>query len=156
LYVEVFPGVGTRPNLVCELPNGSSTLSPITFNQKIYSVGGIMWDGQYITVTDDKYNGNPGTAIYEATPTLSGGLNLVRTTRIGYAPYCGWNAPVQQPFIVGNKNTPVNSQRGTAVVGPPGCGSGLFDHWAYPSGTYVKSLFDAPISPQGQSVSIGK
>jgi hypothetical protein len=57
---------------------------------------------------------------------------------------------------VGLKNTPVNNEQGTAVVGSNVyCYDGQFFFWPYPSGGDPSgSLFDAPYAPQGQSVSI--
>jgi hypothetical protein len=66
---------------------------------------------------------------------------------------------IAQPFIVGNQNTPSNTQQGNAVVGGNDeCfyGSGYaFEYWAYPSGgDATHTLFNGPLNPDGEAVSI--
>jgi hypothetical protein len=66
---------------------------------------------------------------------------------------------IVQPFIVGNQNTPSNNQQGTVVVGSNDqChyGSGYaFSYWPYPNGGGpTHTLFNGPINPSGEAVSI--
>jgi len=142
---------------VCELPHGSSQLVTVSISKTIVRPGGVMWDGKYITFTDTLYAFDY-TAIYQAQPESSG-LEIVGQTDFNGCR--GGLTSITQPFIVGSKNTPSNNQQGNAVVGTNMlCGfSGTgyeFSYWAYPAGGDPKyTLFDAPIDPAGQSVSIG-
>jgi hypothetical protein len=115
-----------------------------------------MWDGKYITFTDEDYHG--ASAIYQMKPTKSGGLDIVGTTVFGGS--CDDYTSLTQPFIVGTKNTPANDHQGNAVVaGNPLChvsSNYSFSYWSYPAGgSPTHTLFDSPNDPVGQSVSIG-
>jgi len=142
---------------VCELTHGASQLTTVSISKTIVRPGGVTWDGKYITFTDTLYAFDY-TAIYQAQPESSG-LEIVGQT--DFKGCGGGLTSITQPFIVGNKNTPSNNQQGNAVVGTNVfCGfSGTgyeFSYWAYPAGGDPKhTLFDAPIDPAGQSVSIG-
>jgi len=108
---NLFIETGGTPNL-CELPSGSSTLQAVAFNHNIEFPGSAMWDGKHLTLTDQESSGGY-TAIYRVKVTKSG-VDLVGITQLVYK-RCGSN--VGQPFIVGKKNTPINDQQGTVVVG---------------------------------------
>ncbi len=142
---------------VCELPHGGSQLVTVSISKTIVRPGGVMWDGKYITFTDTLYAFDY-TAIYQAQPESSG-LEIVGQT--DFKGCRGGLTSITQPFIVGSENTPSNNQQGNAVVGTNVfcgfSGSGYeFSYWAYPAGGDPKhTLFDAPIDPAGQSVSIG-
>jgi hypothetical protein len=140
------PGYDNKGNLyaeagtsgfLCELPAGGTSLAPVAFDHTINSPGGVMWDGKYLTLTDEAYKGGISTALYRVKQTR-GGLRVVSKTRIRDR-QCG--ATVAQPFIVGNKNTPANHQEGTAVVGAnPACYYfSSVNYWHYPRGGSVQS-----------------
>jgi len=60
-------------------------------------------------------------------------------------------------FIVGKKNTPVNHEQGTTVVGAnPSCYYEYsLDYWNYPAGGHpVESLYQQQETAEGVSVSI--
>lgn len=120
---------------VCELPAGGNALESVSINRTISFPGSVMWDGKYITFTDQAYQ--DGTGIYRARRTRSGKLAVVGITLLNDTCY-GEEADVVQPFIVGEKNTPANHEEGTAVVGADVayyCASeGQFGYWAYPAG----------------------
>jgi hypothetical protein len=144
---------------VCELPHGSKALGQISIDRTIRTPAGVMWDGQYITFTDRLYSFNY-TAIYQAEPNGSGGLHVVGETVFqgGGSGDCKFS-DIVQPFVVGSQNTPSNNAQGNAVVGSNDeChyGSGYaFSYWAYPSGgAPTHTLFDGPIDPSGEAVSI--
>jgi hypothetical protein len=64
---------------------------------------------------------------------------------------------VMQPFVVGTRDTPKNRRQGLTVVGGNLDCASRFNYWAYPAGgTPASSLQNAPLMPQGQSVSIAK
>jgi hypothetical protein len=144
---------------VCELPHGGNALGQIPIDKAIRTPGGVMWDGQYITFTDRLYSFNY-TAIYQAEPNSSGGLHVVGETVFqgGGSGDCKFS-DIVRPFIVGNQNTPSNNAQGNAVVGSNDeChyGSGYaFSYWVYPNGgDPTHTLFDGPIDPSGEAVSI--
>ena len=166
LYVEALLYGSTKPfgghteqysdPLACELPHGGTSLRPVQFNQfSIYYPAGVMWDGKYLTMSDQDYQGKSETAIYRVTEDASGNLTAVGHTLLSDG--CN-GTQVPQPFIVGTKNTPVNTTEGNSVVGPNvlcgGSGS-KFDYWKYPAGgNPTFSLQPAPKQPVGESVSI--
>ncbi len=140
---------------VCELPSGGSSMNLVSFNKTIYFPGSVMWDGEYITLTDQEYGGQYQTAIYQATEgsdTLSaqGATELSGNCSLHYV-------DVVQPFIVGKTNTPVNRRQGHVVEGGNlwcgASGSGSMNGWDYPAGGAPISQLDAN-APYGESVSI--
>lgn len=116
--------------------------------------GSAMWDGQYLTFTDQEYGGARTTAIYQAVELASGGLIVVGTTVLSDRCHMA-DSDVVEPFIVGASNTPVNEEQGTMVVGGNLSCKHRFDYWAYPAGgNPAKTLQSAPEEPYGASVSI--
>lgn len=151
LYVESQTG---STNAVCELPAGGTMLAPISFNRSIGSPGSIMWDGEYLAVTDQDYDATQSTAIYQAAGSVSGSLKLEGTTDL--TDTCnGSYADIPQPFIVGGVNTPRNKKEGTVAVGGNLECTKVFDYWAYPwpGGNPLLSISQsqAPKQPYGQS-----
>jgi hypothetical protein len=62
---------------------------------------------------------------------------------------------VHFPFIVGDRNTPINRREGYDVVGANALCPGHFGFWHYPAGGKpYKLLASAPANPSGWSVSI--
>jgi len=122
-----------------------------------FSIGfpaGTMWDGEYLTLADQEYNGNRLTAIYQTLLEPCGGLFRVGQTILNDT--CnGSDVDVVQPFVVGTANTPVNGTQGTIVVGGNLSCKNRVDYWAYPTGGLpVKTLKNAPLEPFGASVSL--
>jgi hypothetical protein len=118
---------------VCELKSGvGSSLKTISFNKQICTSGGVLWDGKYLTFTDQGYDCGLVTTIYRAIEK-HGGLVVVGKTILREKP-CG--AAVAQPFIVGKRNTPANREQGSVVVGAnPSCYSPYkVAYWHYPRG----------------------
>ena len=153
LYVESY-NVATATSQVWELPHGGNSLVAIPTNVTINYPGSVMWDGKYITLTDQDYNGVFQTAIYQMTAPPSGGLTTAGTTVL--TDTCNNNyVDVAQPFIAGKKNTPVNKTQGTDVVGGNLDCTNRFDEWAYTAGgNPTATLPGAPAQPSGQSVSV--
>jgi hypothetical protein len=154
LFVEAETANGVG---VAELPAGGSSLQPVSLNQAIYYPGGVVWDGKYITLTDQDAGGNPSspaTTIYQMSETGSDGLSVVGSTSLQDS--CnGSQVDVVQPFIAGKKNTPSNrKQAGLVIGGNLSCENEL-DVWAYPDGGQPLGIAkEAPVSPTGQSISI--
>ena len=150
LYVE---GKNSAP-AVCELPAGGTSFVAVSINQSIGSPGSVMWDGKYITLTDQRYDATESTAIYQTTESESGNLTVVGTTDL--TDTCNQtNADILQPFIVGNLNTPALRQQGTLVAGGNITCDARFGYWAYPfpSGNPIVVITDAPARPFGQGYS---
>lgn len=152
LYAE---GAAVGGRAVCEIPKNGTALEPIRVNQVIYGISGVMWDGQFITLSDDDPFGRSVpvfTIIYQAVESSDGDLAVVGETNLSGA--CRQTI-VQQPFIVGETNTPANHEQGTTVVGGVFGGCSSFDYWSYAAGGTPRfALKSVPVSPQGQSVSI--
>jgi hypothetical protein len=145
----------TNASSVCELAAGAQSLTAVTFEGKIGYPGSVMWDGAYITFTDQSYYGY-STAIYQAALDASGNLRVVNTTVLSSQ---GCGADIIQPFIVGKKNTPDNSEQGTVVVGGnQGCDSrSPVWYWRYPQGGGpIKRIRHSLTDVVGQVVSIGR
>jgi hypothetical protein len=155
LYVESQPN-GANPttgaNVVCEIPSGGTSLVPVSFNQIINFPGSIMWDGEYLAVTDQDYGATGSTAIYQAAPSGSGTLTLEGTTDL--TDTCdGDYSDIPQPFVIGGANTPINKKEGTVAVGGDLKCASHFAYWAYPwpSGNPIVVEKKAPAQPHGQS-----
>lgn len=145
---------------VCELYyGGSQGLMPGNsgfYKPTINFPGGAMWDGEYITFTDQQYGGTNTTAIYQTTEEACGGLQIVGTTVL--TDTCNDDdVGVTQPFIVGKENTPKNEVQGSLVVGGNLWCKHRLDIWRYPAGgNPIWSLKSAPAEPYGESVSISR
>jgi hypothetical protein len=107
------------------LPSGSSTFTNLTLNQSIAAPGGIMWDGQYMTLADSGVSPSP---IYRFT------VNGTNATVVGSTMLSG--SDVVQYWIDGQQ-----------VVGPQPK-SAKVGIWKYPAGgkavRMVKQDLDVP------------
>ena len=102
LFIEIGPNV-------CELPAAGTSLISVPFNHYLSFPGSIMWDGKHLALTDGG-NGD----IYRVKETRKG-LDVIGTTQLKDK-WCS-EVEVSQPFIVGEKNTPINDEQGTVIVG---------------------------------------
>lgn len=132
-----------------------TTLSPdgITINFP----NGSMWDGKYLEIGDEGAGSSKGqTGMYETslsgtTLTSAGEVVLADTCYRGYV-------AVLNPFVVGKKNTPVNREQGTVVVGSNSyClenDSEGIEIWHYPQGgnPYKKYTTAQPVSVLAVSI----
>jgi hypothetical protein len=156
LFVEAATysgGVG-----VAELPAGASALEPVSVKQTIYFPGGVMWDGKYITLTDQDAGGNPSspaTTIYQMSEQGSS-LAVVGSTPL--EDNCNGNqVDVVQPFIAGRKNTPVNTKQSDVVIGGNLSCENRVDAWKYPAGGQPMAVAGpVPEYVYGQAVSVHK
>ena len=91
-----------------------------------------MWDGKYITLTDQDYDATETTAIYRAKESKSGNLTVVGTTDL--TDTCDHHyADIPQPFLAGSRNTPrpeIPKPR-WSLGGNVLCAK-RFGYWAYP------------------------
>lgn len=152
LYVEGPDQFGLN---VCVLPPSGGQFLLVTADVTLHSNGGMMWDGKYITLADTYY-GESGweTVIYQMAGGLTNLSEVGETVLQCSGKADGYYTTLEQPFIVGARNTPVNNRQGTSVVfSQEQCGDRL-DYWAYPSGgTRIKMIHSAE-SATGESVSI--
>jgi len=125
-------------------------------NQKLYGPGDVVWDGKYLVISDEFYGGGKTTVLFQTKERPSGALTIVSTTVL--TDTCDSGGPwVWQPFIVGKRNPPINSEQGNDLVALNAyCPKGeWFSAWAYPSGGNPMSTpSNQPEEPEGQSVSI--
>jgi hypothetical protein len=150
LYVEGHLGYG-HPTIVCEIPHRGHALRPVSIDASIPIPEGVMWDGQHITLAGIA-GSPPRTVIYRMAEDASGNLTTVDKTAL--TDTCnGIRAEVEQPFIVGNENTPANRRQSNAVVGGNMACLSTFDYWNYPAGGNAVETFRSYVS-SNQSVSI--
>jgi hypothetical protein len=153
LFVECFDPL-KKTTKVAYISSGSTSLRITLFKQKITLPGSIMWDGKYLAVTDTAFDNGRSTGIYQASPTSSGDA-LLKVGGAALHDACGGgNTEVFQPFIVGEKNTPVNDVQGTEVAGGNNVCEYRFDSWHYPAGGDERSHFEGPPYSNGEAVTI--
>lgn len=160
------PGYDAQGNLFVEaetasggvgvfgLPAGGSSLDPTPVPWTINVPGSVMWDGKYITFTDQEAGGPSAnaTTIYQARETKSGLVPAGTTTLQDTC--SGSQVDVVQPFIVGKKNTPVNKRQGALVIGGNLYCQNRLDAWKYPAGGQPVGIAGpAPQYAYGQAVS---
>ncbi|HLY03091.1 MAG TPA: hypothetical protein VKR56_11440 [Candidatus Cybelea sp.] len=120
---------------ICELPAGAKALIPVAVDKSITNATGIMWDGKYMAVTNsDDYV----TMIFQTQERRNGkALSVVGSTTLADSCFGDEVYISPPPFIVGKRNTPVNTTQGTAVAGFNficGINPSKFRTWAYPAG----------------------
>jgi hypothetical protein len=154
LYVT--GAIGFHIGNVCELRTGGHSMKEVKAPGQGSTIfllkGGVMWDGEYLTLTGEGATGS--RILFRATEAASGDLTFVGQTVL--SDNCdGGYMDIVQPFIVGKRNTPVNTVEGTAVVGGDLWCSNGFDVWKYPSGgDPIRTITNGDAYPYGSSVSI--
>ena len=125
LFMQTSPTPG-----ICELPADGKALVGAYLDRFITGQGSVMWDGKYMTFTITYFKSGFGTAIYQ-TREHGDHLIVVHTSRLD--DHGCWTY-VPQAFVVGKKNTPVNHEQGTVVVGgSKNCsGPSPVEYWKYP------------------------
>lgn len=144
------------PGYVYELKHGGNKLTRLSIDRGIGAAAGVMWDGKYISLTVQPFNGENATQIYQVVEKTSGHLTVVNVTDL--KDHC-WHhtnfVGLIQPFIVGTKNTPENGTQGKVVVGGNRPCRGRFDYWRYTAGGQPTSaLKSVPSYVGGQAVSL--
>lgn len=121
---------------VCALPAGAKKMTRLSYNGTIYFPGAVLWDGKYITLTDQEANGAYQTGLARArlrstTLRSAGETVLMDTCDVNYT-------DVVSPIVVGRANAPVNERQGTVVVGANtwcySAGKPSVQYWKYPAG----------------------
>jgi hypothetical protein len=148
LYVAGENASFTSPGLA-ELPHGGNSFTALS-GLSIGYPASIQWDGSYLEVTDQKYQGGNTDALYRVTVSGSA-VSLVRTTHLTDTCLSGTNyVSAIQPFIGGS-----NRRNNAVVAGNLYCQS-VFDFWNYTNGGNPKRTLRsgiAPVASWGQSVS---
>ena len=144
----------TGPWEPCVLLAGSPSLVAATLNQSLLTGGGAAWDGQHIVLT--AVRGRGSTKLLRVAIESPGSINVVGTTTLTNDPNCkSFRAAVGLPFVVGDKNTPLNRNLGKVLLGGNTCPQSRFGFWRYPSGGEpFKAFGSQPAEPSGSSVSI--
>jgi hypothetical protein len=128
----------------CGLLSGGTSITTLSFSGTIYFAGGTMWDGKYIALGDQEAGGNYVTGVYPST--LSGSTLMPLGSEVTFTDNCdGDYNDVEDPFIVGNKNTPVNDSQGKVMVGTNlWCEGGTqgIAFWHYPAGGNPFKTYD--------------
>lgn len=139
---------------LCALMSGAASETVLTLNGvQMHDPGSSMWDGKYMTLTDQMVDGEFETGIIRVS--LAGSSLVPHGERLFTSP-CSY-ASMPHPFIVGKKNTPVNHQEGTLLVGNSGCGSSYsLGFWHYPKGGSYFKYYDVADRPYGEAVSIAR
>jgi hypothetical protein len=156
LYVEGLEQRMTATTSVCELPANGKSLRKVQVNQSIEYANGAAWDGKYLVLSGQAYNGY-ATILYQTTEGSKGDLTIVGKTVLRDSACESDSAGFYEPFIVGRKNTPENKQQGHILIAGNGACTYRFDFWKYPGGgNPYKELAAAPELSYGQSVSIAR
>ena len=94
-----------------------------------------MWDGKYMAISNAR---EAVTTIFQTEERHNGkALKVVASTTLADSCFGDEVYLLPPPFIVGKKNTPINSTQGTAVAGfnsDCGINPSQFRLWAYPAG----------------------
>jgi hypothetical protein len=130
LFVDGYTSYGGS-FILAVLPAGSGTFTNLSLDQTIEVPGGIMWDGQYMTLAD---SGISPSAIYRFTVSGSTATVVGSTTLSG--------SDVVQYWVSGSK-----------VVGPQPKTSSV-GIWDYPAGGgAVQTVTDGLHAPGGLTIS---
>jgi hypothetical protein len=138
---------GYNPTVeLVELARGGSAFQQISLGStNINAPGGVMWDGKYLAVDDQQYQGGNTTAIYRVSIAGTNGT-VVSKTLLTDSCYPGKNyADVIQPWVHGS----------TIIGGNHSCKS-RFGLWSYPGGGNPTRTFPsniAPVDGVGEAVS---
>jgi hypothetical protein len=141
-------------SIVCALLKGTTSLTMLSFNQSIGFASGTMWDGKYIALGDTMHDNLDETAVYQTS--LSGSTLTLEGTTVLDDTCGGYYADLVQPFIVGEKNTPINRKQGKVLIGVSRHCTDTIAFWRYPAGGDPFKTASGPEFPYGQSVSIAE
>jgi hypothetical protein len=128
-------------------------MTELPLNYSFNTPGAAMWDGKYMTLSDEGANGEEEGIV---RVTLFGSsLHDAGRTLLGDTCYGAWEIELA-PFILGSKNTPANREQGKVVVANNTlCTEQGAKLWNYNAGGYP---YKAIASAQGVvlAVSIGQ
>jgi hypothetical protein len=126
----------TLPVAPCVLLAGAKSLRTLSMKGfTINAPGHTMWDGKYFALTDEDVD-KAGDGIVDAS--LSGKALTFHHEAVLTDTCNGGGTSIGAPFILGEKNTPVNDRQGRVIVGVnllcTGAGIYEIEFWPYPKG----------------------
>ena len=124
-------------------------MTELPLNYSFNTPGAAMWDGKYMTLSDEGANGEEEGIV---RVTISGSsLHDAGRTLLGDTCYGAWEIELA-PFILGLKNTPANREQGKLVVANNSvCAEQGAKLWHYTAGGYP---YKAITSAKGLVVAI--
>lgn len=140
---------------ICALLAGALSMTVLSYKSPIRYPAAPVWDGKYVVLNDD------GNLEELERVKLSGPTTLTEVSATTLTDDCyNDDTGMEQPFIVGKKNTPVNDEEGTVVLGGNDwcsyAGYGKMDLWKYPKGGMpFKYAYLLTLGTSGQVVSVG-
>ena len=147
------PGEDNATGEICVLLSGATSMTELPLNYAFNTPGAAMWDGKYMTLSDEGANGEEEGIV---RVRISGStMHEVGRTLLGDNCYAGWEIELA-PFILGSKNTPANREQGKVVVADNTlCTEQGAKLWSYTAGGFP---YKAIASAQGlvAAISIGR
>jgi hypothetical protein len=149
----------TPPVIPCALLSGAKSLRTLSMKGfTINTPGHTMWDGKYFALTDEDGDKSSTDGIVDAS--LSGKALTFHHEAILTDTCNGASTSIAAPFILGEKNTPVNDRQGRVIVGINllCTGAGLYEieFWHYPQGGNPFKVYKVKIELGSvEAVSIG-
>jgi hypothetical protein len=128
------PGEDNTTGDVCVLLAGATSMTELPLNYSFNTPGAAMWDGKYMTLSDEGANGDQEGIV---RVTISGSsLHDAGRTILGDTCYGAWEIELA-PFILGSKNTPANRRQGKVVIANNSlCAEQGAKLWNYTDGGY--------------------
>lgn len=126
--------------VLMELPVGGTALQPVNLSGTIGFPGGIAWDGQYLAIGDEAYNGGR-TSVIDDVAVSGTTASIVATV------------PLQKSCDV-TQFAFVTGTAGTTVVAPDACHNKLFTY-PYPGGGNPSKVLKHFLYPIAAAVSVG-
>jgi|HubBroStandDraft_4_1064222.scaffolds.fasta_scaffold00008_129 hypothetical protein len=127
-----------------ELPRGSGVLQHITLNGSIFFPGGVAWDGKYVTIGDQEYQGGHHSAIFQVAISASLGSIVGVTSLDSSCDVLQYSIP---KLGKGRRNP-----QGSKVVAPDACLNAVAIYNYPAGGVPVKTLGNLEY-PVGSAVS---
>ena len=128
------PGEDNTTGDVCVLLSGATSMTELPLNYWFNTPGAAMWDGKYVTLSNEGANGEEEGIVRVAISGSSmhdGGRTLLGDTCYGV-----WEIELG-PFTLGSKNTPANREQGKVVVANNSvCAEQGAKLWKYTAGGY--------------------
>ncbi len=134
LWVEGEEGEDCTGVCVMELPKGGSSFEPASFDETIYFPGAIQWDGKYLDLGDQQYDGGAQTGIYQ---TAISGSTLTSVNAVVLSDSC-YLGSSDTDFVnwasVATKPNGLPATKVTQILGGNDFCDERFDMWHYPAG----------------------
>lgn len=131
---------------LAELPKGESTLNDISLYKSVGFPGGVHWDGKYVAIGDQDYEGQHTSAIYQIS--ISGS----HATTKGTTPLTG-SCDVLE-FTFGRTGGKRGGQK-NQIIGPDICQNSV-DFHKYPAGGSATKVLNGLQYPVGATLSLVK